>query len=111
MTDHQEPVALPGLAAGLLREALEHPSRRAARTVASRSSQRATVIALAEGADLGKHDAPSAATLQVLSGRARLETADRTWELDTGDLLPIPPERHGLHAITDTVVLLTVALR
>ncbi|MFF5986770.1 cupin domain-containing protein [Prauserella flavalba] len=111
MTGHHDPVALPGLAAELLAEARRQDSRRAARTVASRSSQRATVIALAEGADLGKHDAPPAATLQVLSGKARLETADQAWELGSGDLLPIPPERHGLHAVTDTVVLLTVALR
>lgn len=111
MTDHPKHISLAGLARELLDTALEHDSRRAARTVASGPSQRATVIALAEGAQLGKHDAPPAATLQVLVGRARLHTADREWFVDAGDLLPIPPERHSLDALTDTAVLLTVALR
>ncbi|MBB3661364.1 MULTISPECIES: cupin domain-containing protein [Prauserella salsuginis group] len=111
MTTTQEQTPLTDLAHELLGTAREHDSRRAARTIASGPSQRATVIALAEGAQLGKHDAPPAATLQVLVGRARLHTADREWSVEAGDLLPVPPERHSLDALTDTVVLLTVALR
>ncbi|MCP2254374.1 hypothetical protein LY13_003143 [Prauserella aidingensis] len=111
MTGHPERTAITDLAHELLGTAREHDSRRAARTVTSGPSQRATVIALAEGAQLGKHDAPPAATLQVLVGRARLHTADREWSVDAGDLLPVPPERHSLEALTDTAVLLTVALR
>jgi quercetin dioxygenase-like cupin family protein len=111
MTGHPEVVALHDLAAELLGTAREHHSRRAARTLVSGTVQRVTLIALAEGADLAEHDAPPAATLQVLQGRVRLQTADREWALDGGHLAAVPPQRHGLTALTDAVVLLTVALR
>jgi quercetin dioxygenase-like cupin family protein len=32
----------------------------------------------------------------------------RQWQLDAGDVIPIPPERHSLLAETDAVVLLIV---
>lgn len=95
----------------LLGEARAHEARRTARTLISGPAQRATLIAMAEGAELAEHDAPLAATLQVVAGRVRLHTQDRDWVLDGGHLALIPPERHGLTALTDAVVLLTVALR
>ncbi len=110
MNDHPEVTRLDVLATELLQQAREHQSRRAARTLVTGVGQRATLIALAGGADLAKHDAPPAATLQVLTGQVQLHTHDRTWDLDGGDLLAIPPERHGLTALTDCAVLLTVAL-
>lgn len=72
---------------------------------------RQTLIALVAGARLHDHEAPGEATLQVLSGRVRLTTADDAWEADAGDHLVIPPARHGLEAISDAAVLLTVATR
>jgi quercetin dioxygenase-like cupin family protein len=71
---------------------------------------RATVIALASGAELAEHESPPAATLQMISGEARLHTAGQAWLLHDGEVVAIPPERHALSAITDAVVLLTVAL-
>jgi quercetin dioxygenase-like cupin family protein len=109
--DHHAVVSLPTLAGELLDQARAHASGRAARTVASSTSLRGTVIALTEGTRLADHDAPAAATLQVLAGRVRLHTDDREWLLDSSALLPIPPQRHGLDALADSVVLLTVALR
>jgi quercetin dioxygenase-like cupin family protein len=41
----------------------------------------------------------------------RLHTRDRDWILEQGQLAPIPPQRHGLTALADAAVLLTVALR
>ncbi|MTD54616.1 hypothetical protein [Amycolatopsis pithecellobii] len=102
---------LSALAAELLEQARDHHSQRAARTIASSTSMRATVIALAAGAQVAEHDAPAAATLHVLTGRVRVHTDDREWLLDTGELLPLPPQRHGLDAVVDSAVLLTVALR
>ena len=67
-------------------------------------------MALAAGAELAEHDPPPAATLQVLSGSLRLHAGSRSWSLSGADLVPIPRARHGLQAVTDTVVLLTVAL-
>jgi quercetin dioxygenase-like cupin family protein len=109
--EHHAIVPVASVAGELLEEAREHHSRRAAKTLASTTSIRATVIAVASGAVLADHDAPSASTLQVIVGRVRLHTADREWTLDAGDLMPLPPQRHGLDALADSAVLLTVALR
>jgi quercetin dioxygenase-like cupin family protein len=104
-------VQLPELGRDLLNQAHDHHSRRAAKTLVSGPSMRATLIALALGAELAEHDAPPAATLQVISGQVRLHTDERQWRLAEGEVVAIPPARHGLEAATDAVVLLTVALR
>jgi len=70
---------------------------------------RQTLVALTAGTALADHDSPGEATLQVLQGRVQLTTADTSWDGASGDHLVIPPSRHGLHAIEDSVVLLTVA--
>ncbi|MBP2472179.1 quercetin dioxygenase-like cupin family protein [Crossiella equi] len=111
MTDHPDVVRVHDLAAELLEEARRHDARRAARTLVSGPAQRATLIALAQGAELAEHDSPPAATLHVVTGQVRLHTHDRAWVLDRGHLTAVPPQRHGLGALTDAVVLLTVALR
>jgi len=105
-----EVVALGTLAADLLEQAREHPSRRAAHTVVSGQLQRATVIALAQGTELAEHDSPPAATLQVITGRVRLHTGELEWLMEAGDVVRIPPTHHALDALTDAAVLLTVAL-
>ncbi len=96
-----------------LATAREPGSGRAAVTVfgGQQHDLRQTLIALAEGRALGEHDAPDEATLQVLSGRVRLHAGAETWEGVEGDYLVIPSMRHDLEAITDAVVLLTVANR
>jgi quercetin dioxygenase-like cupin family protein len=103
-------VLLTDLAGRLLDTARAHASQRAAETINSGPSMRATVIALVAGSELAEHESPPAAMLQVISGQARLHTAGREWLLQDGEVVAIPPERHALTAITDTVVLLTVAL-
>lgn len=72
-------------------------------------SLRQTLMALTEGTALGEHDSPGEATLQVLQGRVRLRAGADAWDGADGDYLVIPPERHDLAALTDAVVLLTVA--
>ena len=101
---------LPRLGAELLAQARDHPAQRAARTIHSGSALRATVIALVSGTELAEHDAPAAATLQVLHGQVRLHWHDDERILDEGEITDIPPARHALLARTDAVVLLTVAL-
>lgn len=69
---------------------------------------RQTVIALIAGHELGEHQSPGEATLQVLRGRVRVTAGDDGCEGSAGDYLMIPPARHALSAIDDSAVLLTV---
>lgn len=75
------------------------------------SDLRQTVIALAQGHRLGDHESPGEATLLVLRGAVRVVALDSAVDLDRGDYLRIPRERHGLEALSDCAVLLTVATR
>lgn len=70
---------------------------------------RQTLLALTAGSALDEHDSPGEATLLVLQGRVQLRSADASWEGTVGDHLIIPPTRHALDAVEDSVVLLTVA--
>jgi quercetin dioxygenase-like cupin family protein len=107
---HGDAVRLSDLAEQLLADARDHHSRRSARTIQSGTSMRATIIALLSEAELGEHEPPPAATLQVLSGEVALAAGERRWALSAGEVMTIPQERHSLVATTDAVVLLTVAL-
>ena len=98
----------------LVREQLEIATRvssgRSAKTVYGGHEHvlRQTLIALAAGRGLDEHDSPGEATVHVLHGRVRLTAGDLTWEGSAGDLLVVPQERHGLSALEDSAVLLTV---
>ena len=70
---------------------------------------RQTLIALRAGQSLGEHNSPGEATLQVLGGQVTLVATEGSWEGAVGDHVVIPPSRHDLTAVTDAVVLLTVA--
>ena len=103
--------ALPGLSSSLLDEARADSAHRAARTICGGSGHvlRQTAIALLADSTLSDHENPGEATLQVLVGRVRVTWADDAVELDAGEHLVIPQQRHGLVALTDAVVLLTAA--
>lgn len=105
--------SLTTLGEELLGAARGASSGRAARTVHGGQAHdlRQTVIALADGRSLGEHESPGEATLQVLVGRVRLTAGDESWECSAGDHLVLPPHRHDLAALSDAVVLLTVATR
>ncbi|OJX68407.1 MAG: LuxR family transcriptional regulator [Micrococcales bacterium 73-13] len=105
-----EATSLVELQAALLEAARASSARRAADTVYGGRDTllRQTAMALLAGGELGEHASPPEATLQVLSGRVRLSGAGRSWEVAAGELLPIPPERHSLAALEDSVVLLSV---
>ncbi len=103
-------ISLSDLASDKLAEAKQSHSGRAAHTIHGGHSHelRQTVLALLAGHDLSEHDSPGEATLQVLRGHVRLTTGGDAWDGHTGEYLAIPAERHALHAIEDSVVLLTV---
>ncbi|OBF10137.1 LuxR family transcriptional regulator [Mycobacterium sp. ACS4054] len=105
-----ESISLTSLASEKLAEAKESHSGRAAHTIHGGHTHelRQTVLALLGGHDLSEHDSPGEATLQVLQGHVRLTTGGDAWEGKTGDYVAIPAVRHALHAVEDSVVMLTV---
>ena len=86
-------------------------SGRSARTVWGGHEHvlRQTLIALTANSSMSEHENPGEATVQVISGRIRLDADGHQWEGRQGDLLFMPPARHSLLALEDAVVLLTVA--
>jgi hypothetical protein len=74
---------------------------------------RQSVIALTAGAALEEHNAPPAASIQVLRGRVRLDVTDDdgavadSVEVGAGQLTGVPQKRHALAALEDAVVLFT----
>jgi quercetin dioxygenase-like cupin family protein len=46
--------------------------------------------------------------VHVLRGRVRLNGDAHSWDGTPGDLLTVPPARHSLSAVENSVVLLTV---
>ncbi|MCX5395144.1 cupin [Streptomyces sp. NPDC006482] len=98
---------LAALADEHLTAARSAPHGRSAHLVMHDGVLRQTVIALTSGTSLDEHNAPPAASLQVLRGRVKLTTPGWAEELPAATLRMIPKERHGLTALEDAVVLLT----
>ena len=106
-----EKLSLTALARQHLAAAHNSPSGRSAHTIYGGHEHvlRQTLIALVAESVLDDHENPGEATLQIIQGRIELTTIDASWDGRTGDHLVIPSVRHGLRAIEDAVVLLTVA--
>jgi len=104
-------LSLDALAREHLGRAQQSSAGRSAETVfgGHEHTLRQTLMALTAGTTLTEHENPGEATVHVLTGRVRLVAGAETWEGRRGDLLLIPQSRHNLHAIVDSVVLLTVA--
>lgn len=104
-------MSLQALAREQLERASAATSGRSARTVWGGHERvlRQTVIALRANASMSEHENPGEATVQVITGRVRLEADGHRWDGRQGDMLFMPPSRHALVALEDAVVLLTVA--
>lgn len=102
--------SLPKLAEEQLALAREARSGRSAHTIHGGHDQalRQTVLALLGGRELAEHASPGEATLLVLRGHVRLTTSTDAWEGRDGDHVALPPQRHALAAVEDSVVMLTV---
>jgi quercetin dioxygenase-like cupin family protein len=105
-----ESISLTSMASEKLAEARRAHSGRAAHTIHGGHDHelRQTVLALLAGHELSEHDSPGQASLQVLQGHVRLIAGDDAWDGNTGDYVVIPPQRHSLQAVDDSVVMLTV---
>lgn len=104
---------LAAVARGLRGKAAEASNGRAAETLygGHEKSLRQTLLAMREGTELAEHESPGDATVQVISGRVRLIAGEVSWDGRDGDLLVVPDARHSVSALTDAVILLTVAKR
>ncbi len=104
------PTDLDALGEQLLAKARESRARRAAETILGGQGAvlRQTAMALLAETELPEHESPPEASLHVLSGHLRMSGQGRSWELGSGDFMPIPPERHGVLAREDSFFLLTV---
>jgi quercetin dioxygenase-like cupin family protein len=105
-----ETISLTSLAAEKLAEARQTHSGRAAHTLHGGHTHelRQTVMALLAGHELSEHDSPGQASLQVLQGHVQITAGDDAWDGKAGDYVVIPPQRHSLQAVDDSVFILTV---
>ena len=104
-------ISLDAKARELLAQAAGAAGGRAASTVMGGHEKvlRQTVIAMVKDAELTEHVNPGEATVYVLRGRVALTAGGQTWEGRDGDLLIVPDVPHGLKALQDSAVVLTVA--
>jgi quercetin dioxygenase-like cupin family protein len=106
-------MSLEALARDRLDAARRSNAGRASETVVGGHERvmRQTVVALLAGHSLNEHENPGEASVYVLSGRVELHAGGDQWEARTGDLVEVPAARHSLHALEDSVILLTAVLR
>ncbi|WP_298457541.1 cupin [uncultured Cellulomonas sp.] len=99
---------LATLAETHLAAALAAGKGRSAELIVHDHQLRQTVIALADGQSLSEHNAPPAATLQVLRGSVKVTAHDGgDVVVREGELVQLTHERHGVDALEDAAFLLT----
>jgi quercetin dioxygenase-like cupin family protein len=105
-------ISIHSLAETQLASAAEASNGRSSVRVYGRPSAglRQTLLALSAGQTMGEHKSPGDASLLCLQGRVALHAGEASVELGPGDLLALPPQRHDVHAIDSSVLLLTVSL-
>ena len=108
MTTPTAPHDLTAVAETALQTALQSEHGRHAELLVLDGHLRQSVIALTSGSRLSDHNAPPAATVQMLRGAIEVTTDGRTdAHLVQGQLDQLTKERHGVLALEDSVFLLT----
>ena len=105
-----EKISLTALARQHLESARAASSGRSAHTVygGHEHSLRQTLIALTAGSSWTTTKAPAKPRCRCCRAGSVSPTRSRGWDGSPGDHIVIPRTRHGLHALEDSVVLLTV---
>ncbi len=79
------------------------------RTLFNDDSIKVVLFGFASGQELSAHTAPMAASLQFVSGEARLTLGGDVTEAKEGAWVYMPPKlEHGILAVTPVVMLLTM---
>ena len=93
----------------VLRDAANNAvARRAGSTVYRGDGVRQTLVVILAGEEMAEHESPQEGFVHVLEGKIRLNGDNRSWEISTGQLFPVPPEKHSVTTLEDTVLTLTV---
>jgi quercetin dioxygenase-like cupin family protein len=96
--------------AELRREDAYGRSGRAGRTLAKSGRFRAVLLAVAEGVEIGTHQADSPMTLQVLEGGLRYRDEGGEYELRAGDLLFFGPgSAEDIRSTGESALLITIS--
>lgn len=108
MTSPAAPHDLSSVADTILQTARQSEHGRHAELLVLDGHLRQSVIALTTGSRLSDHNAPPAATVQVLRGAIQITTdSGSDAGLSQGQLDQLTKERHGVLALEDSVFLLT----
>ena len=102
-------IDIPSFIEQLKQESTWKESDRNTITVFKTNGLRIVLIALHEGAEMAKHKAEGILSVQVLEGQLKFTTDIKSVELSKGQMLALH-ERipHSVHAIKETVFLLTL---
>jgi hypothetical protein len=117
------PIDVHVAAAQALDAARASSAGRSASALVSEPAIRCVLIALTSGSRLADHGSPPGATIHCLIGRVRVTSVSGAGQdvstgedvgtgqvVGSGELVVVPSERHGVEALDDSVILLTVAL-
>jgi quercetin dioxygenase-like cupin family protein len=84
---------------------------RTARTLVKEGPLRITLVALKQGVSLQEHQVAGAVSIQALRGRVALEADGGRADLRAGQLLVLDADiRHGVTAVTDCAILITMSI-
>lgn len=117
MSSLERPLAGPSLTFDLEEQLAElrsedayRRSGRTGRTLAKSGRLRMTMVALADGVEVGTHHADSPLTIHVLEGRISYRIQDEEHLLEKGQVLYFgPAEAHDIRALEDSALLLTIS--
>jgi quercetin dioxygenase-like cupin family protein len=81
-----------------------------AKTLFKKHDFRVVLITMEPGAHMKEHHADGTISVQVLSGRVRMNIGGKPHELSAGNLFTLAPSiRHDVEALDDSAFLLTIS--